>query len=134
MSARIGTLDQGTTVAVLDVPTSQASTDVVARTTRLQIEHVPFAVPGNAHQVFSQFLTDTTDDASKTFGLSGYANSELLPFRACCLSLIKVRSDRGDRYRSASRRQYRLHGFDDCGGLAGLERTASFRYRPRRAL
>lgn len=75
MAVQLTTVDQGTGFAELNIPMSPTSTDVVSRIATLQISHVPFAVASNAHAVFSQFLTDTTDDASKTFGLVGTANS-----------------------------------------------------------
>lgn len=69
-------MDQNQGFAVLNVPMSPARTDVVARTTVLTFQNVPFSVFSGTHQIFSQFLTDATDDTSKTFGLQGSADSE----------------------------------------------------------
>lgn len=73
--AKITTVDQNTGFALLDVPMSPSVTDVVARTILLTFANVPFAVFGNTHQIFSQFLLDTTQGTTKTFGLTGTADS-----------------------------------------------------------
>jgi hypothetical protein len=72
----ITTVNGNTPFALLDVPLLPTTTDVVPRILHLTFSNIPFAVFADQHQTFSQFLTDTTDDAAKTFGLTGQANSE----------------------------------------------------------
>ncbi|KAI5474806.1 pre-rrna processing protein [Pseudohyphozyma bogoriensis] len=60
--------------ASLDVPSSPATTDEVARTVLLQFSDVPFKSTDNS--LFSNFLLSTTDGANQPFGLSGSADSE----------------------------------------------------------
>ena len=75
LATQITTVDQGQGFALISVPQSPVTTNVVARTTVIQFSNIPFAVFDNTHSIFSQFLTDTTDDVSKTFGLTGIADS-----------------------------------------------------------
>jgi hypothetical protein len=81
LASRITTVDQNTGFALLDVPLSPSQTDVVARNTILRFNNVPFAVFGDTHSIFSQFLTDTTVGTTKTFGLTGVADSAQLQLR-----------------------------------------------------
>ncbi|GAA95808.1 hypothetical protein E5Q_02465, partial [Mixia osmundae IAM 14324] len=70
--------DAGTDFALIAVPQIPATTDVVARTLGLAFQNVPFAVDPNysgQHAVFSQFLTDTTDNVNKSFVLHGTADT-----------------------------------------------------------
>lgn len=73
----ITSVDQNTGFALLNVPKNPSVTDVVARTILLTFANVPFAVFDNTHAIFSQFLLDTTQGVSKTFGLTGTADSKL---------------------------------------------------------
>ncbi|BGP00846.1 hypothetical protein RTBOTA2_002159 [Rhodotorula toruloides] len=59
--------------ALLDIPSNPAKTDVVARTIVLAFANVPFASVDN--NLFASFLTQVTDDVSKTFQLHGAADT-----------------------------------------------------------
>ncbi|GAA5969858.1 hypothetical protein JCM21900_004182 [Sporobolomyces salmonicolor] len=59
--------------ALLDVPLNPAKTDVTARTIQLTFANVPFKSVDNSG--FSSFLTQVTDDVSKTFTLHGSADT-----------------------------------------------------------
>ncbi|GAA5951249.1 hypothetical protein JCM3765_002422 [Sporobolomyces pararoseus] len=59
--------------ALLSIPSNPAKTDVTARTILLQFQNVPFKSVNNGG--FSSFLTQVTDDQSKTFTLHGAANT-----------------------------------------------------------
>ncbi|SPO24995.1 probable conserved hypothetical Ustilago-specific protein [Ustilago trichophora] len=67
---------QGQDMAVLDIPLSPSITDVTARILTLMFSNVPFAVYGNQHPRFSQFLADTTANNQVTFNLNGRANTK----------------------------------------------------------
>ncbi|EST10168.1 Protein of unknown function DUF3712 [Kalmanozyma brasiliensis GHG001] len=69
---------QGQDMAVLDIPLSPSITDVTARILTLMFSDVPFAVYGNQHPRFSQFLADTTAGTQVTFNLNGRANTKAL--------------------------------------------------------
>ncbi|GAA5937070.1 uncharacterized protein JCM15063_000146 [Sporobolomyces koalae] len=64
--------DQGD-FALLSIPQNPAKTDVTARTILLQFQNVPFQSVNNG--LFSSFVTQVTDDQSKTFTLHGAANT-----------------------------------------------------------
>ncbi|GAA5914535.1 uncharacterized protein JCM6883_003197 [Sporobolomyces salmoneus] len=59
--------------ALLSIPSNPAKTDVTARTILLQFQNVPFKSVNNGG--FSSFITQVTDDESKTFTLHGAANT-----------------------------------------------------------
>ncbi|GAA6063179.1 hypothetical protein JCM10212_003114 [Sporobolomyces blumeae] len=63
----------GSDFALLSIPKSNTKTDVVARTILLQFQNVPFKSVNNGG--FSSFLTQVTDDVSKTFTLHGSADT-----------------------------------------------------------
>ncbi|EPQ29604.1 uncharacterized protein PFL1_02823 [Pseudozyma flocculosa PF-1] len=63
-------------VAVLDIPLSPSITDVVARILTLMFTNVPFAVYGDQHPAFSQFLADTTAGTQVRFNLNGKADTK----------------------------------------------------------
>lgn len=60
------------------VPLLPSVTDVVTRSLLLTFTNIPFTSLDNG--IFSSFLTATTDDVSKSFGLHGSADSELYHF------------------------------------------------------
>lgn len=62
---------QNTDLAVLNIPTSPATTDVEARILTLAFSHVPFAVYGQSHTQFSQFVADFVKESQITFNLHG---------------------------------------------------------------
>ncbi|KAK0559809.1 hypothetical protein OC844_004162, partial [Tilletia horrida] len=62
---------QGTDISVLNIPRSNAQTDVQARIIHLQFQNVPLAAFSNAHSQFSQFLADTTAQTVVNFDLKG---------------------------------------------------------------
>ncbi|BGP22157.1 pre-rRNA processing protein [Rhodotorula toruloides] len=59
--------------ALLNIPSNPAKTDVTARTIVLAFANVPFASVDN--NLFASFLTQVTDDVSKTFQLHGAADT-----------------------------------------------------------
>ena len=61
--------------ATLDVPLLPSTTDVVARTLLLVFSGIPFQSIDDP--IFSRFLLDTTQGVTKTFTLTGAADSEL---------------------------------------------------------
>ena len=67
---------QGQDFAELVVPQGPASTDVGPRIIHLTFANIPFAVYGNKHEVFSQFLEATTTTSSQTLSLAGAANAQ----------------------------------------------------------
>ena len=66
--------------ASLDVPMSPAKTDVISRRIALNFQNVPFR--SLADNLFSNFLTETTNGESVTLGLTGFANSQSLSSRS----------------------------------------------------
>ena len=55
---------EGQDFAVLDIPKGPATTDVEARVIHLTFNSTPFAVFGDKHAVFQQFLASTTVNAT----------------------------------------------------------------------
>ncbi|KIJ38952.1 hypothetical protein M422DRAFT_258368 [Sphaerobolus stellatus SS14] len=66
----------GESFATLNIPKGPSITDVDSRIIHLSFSNVPFAVAGDKHSVFQQFLTDTTKSKSETFRLAGAANTD----------------------------------------------------------
>ena len=66
----------GESFAELVIPKGPSHTDVETRIIHLTFSDVPFAVFGDKHSNFQQFLAQTTASASETFQLSGAANTD----------------------------------------------------------
>ncbi|KAK0557527.1 hypothetical protein OC844_005558 [Tilletia horrida] len=64
-----------TDVGVLDIPTTQARTDVQSRIISLAYDQIPLVVPGGSHSQFSQFLADATRQDRINFKLHGTATA-----------------------------------------------------------
>ncbi|KAH8119480.1 hypothetical protein DFH11DRAFT_1722990 [Phellopilus nigrolimitatus] len=67
---------QGQSFAQLDIPKGPSTTDVNARIIHLTFNNTPFAVFGDKHDVFQQFLASTTTSANQLFSLAGTANTD----------------------------------------------------------
>lgn len=67
---------QGQDFAVLQIPKGPAMTDVEARIIHLTFSNTPFAVFGDKHTVFQQFLAATTVNANQSLSLAGSANTD----------------------------------------------------------
>ncbi|KAI5120964.1 hypothetical protein M0805_006636 [Coniferiporia weirii] len=67
---------QGQSFAELIIPKGPSTTDVDTRVIHLTFNNTPFAVFGDEHTVFQQFLAATTVSANETFSLSGIANTD----------------------------------------------------------
>ncbi|KAF8891683.1 hypothetical protein BD779DRAFT_1661547 [Infundibulicybe gibba] len=61
---------EGTSFAQLAIPKSPSQTDVENRIIHLTFDHVPFAVFGDQHSVFDQFVAATTVGQEQTLSLS----------------------------------------------------------------
>ncbi len=66
----------GAPFAELVIPKGSASTDVQQRIIHLTFSDVPFAVFGDQHGAFQQFLASTTTSTNQTMGLSGKADTD----------------------------------------------------------
>lgn len=66
----------GQQFAELVVPQGLATTDVGPRIIHLQFANIPFAVFGNEHKVFSDFVAATTTGKEQTLSLTGAANAQ----------------------------------------------------------
>ncbi|KAI9463679.1 hypothetical protein BJY52DRAFT_1404720 [Lactarius psammicola] len=66
----------GAPFAELVIPKGSASTDVQQRIVHLTFSGVPFAVFGDQHGAFQQFLASTTTSTNQTMGLSGKADTD----------------------------------------------------------
>jgi hypothetical protein len=62
-------------MAVLNIPTSPATTNVEARVLTLMFSNVPLAVGGSAHTVFNDFVADFTKNVQVTVDLKGTADA-----------------------------------------------------------
>ena len=67
---------QGQDFAELQVPKGPATTDVQARVIHLTFNKTPFAVFGDKHSAFQQFLAAVTVNANETFSLAESANTD----------------------------------------------------------
>ncbi|EJD03283.1 uncharacterized protein FOMMEDRAFT_168292 [Fomitiporia mediterranea MF3/22] len=67
---------QGQSFAELIIPKGPSTTDVEQRIIHLTFSNIPFAVFGDKHDVFQQFLAATTTSATQTFSLGGIANTD----------------------------------------------------------
>ncbi|KAL5507074.1 hypothetical protein ACEPAH_6530 [Sanghuangporus vaninii] len=67
---------QSQSFAQLIIPKGPSTTDVEARIIHLTFNNIPFAVFGDKHSVFQQFLTSTTTSETQTFSLQGVANTD----------------------------------------------------------
>ena len=76
LEQNITATSQGQSFAELVIPKGPSQTDVNTRIIHLTFSDVPFAVFGDKHSVFEQFLTQTTVSSSETFELSGSANTD----------------------------------------------------------
>ena len=66
----------GAPFAELDIPKGPATTDVQQRIIHITFLDVPFAVFGDQHGVFQQFLASTTTSTTQTMVLSGIVNTD----------------------------------------------------------
>jgi hypothetical protein len=66
----------GVPFAELVIPKGPATTDVQLRVIHLTFTNVPFAVFGDQHSAFQQFLASTTMSTIQTMALSGNANTD----------------------------------------------------------
>ncbi|KAI0268735.1 hypothetical protein BC834DRAFT_651204 [Gloeopeniophorella convolvens] len=66
----------GTPFAELVIPKGLATTDVQERIIHLTFSDVPFAVFGDQHGAFQQFLASTTTATTQSLDLSGRANAD----------------------------------------------------------
>lgn len=66
----------GTTFAQLSLPKAPTSTNVMTRVIHLTFDNVPFAVFGDKHPIFNQFVAATTVGNTQTLHLSGSANAD----------------------------------------------------------
>ncbi|KAL4074292.1 hypothetical protein J3A83DRAFT_4234939 [Scleroderma citrinum] len=64
----------GQSFAELSIPNAPCTTDVQARIIHLTFSNVPFAVFGDKHETFQDFLAATTTGGAQTLALSGAAN------------------------------------------------------------
>ncbi len=67
---------QGQSFAQLIIPEGPTSTDVDIRVIHLTFNSTPFAVFGDKHDVFEQFLASTTTSSNQSFTLEGSANTK----------------------------------------------------------
>ena len=67
---------QGINIGQLAIPKGPTTTDVQDRIIHLGFQNVPFAVFGNTHTNFEQFVETTTTSTSETLHLSGSANAD----------------------------------------------------------
>jgi hypothetical protein len=68
----------GQPFAELAIPKGPSTTDVDTRIIHLTFEDVPFAVFGDQHDAFEQFLASTATSANQSLQLSGAANTDAL--------------------------------------------------------
>ncbi|KAI0305626.1 hypothetical protein B0F90DRAFT_1815219 [Multifurca ochricompacta] len=66
----------GAPFAELVIPKGPATTDVQQRIIHLTFSNVPFALVGDQHGAFQQFLASTTTSTNQTMNLSGKANTD----------------------------------------------------------
>jgi hypothetical protein len=66
----------GKDFAQLIIPKGPSNTDVSNRIIHLTFNNVPFAVFGDAHSTFDEFVAATTMEKSQTLGLAGAANAD----------------------------------------------------------
>ncbi|KAL0956087.1 hypothetical protein HGRIS_002255 [Hohenbuehelia grisea] len=66
----------GQSFAQLALPKAPTKTDVEQRVVHISFDDVPFAVFGNGHGTFNDFVRDTTVGSSVTFSLSGSSNAD----------------------------------------------------------
>lgn len=92
MDEDIGVSYNGDSFAVLSVPHGTVQTDVQDRLIHLTFSNVPFAVNGDKHSVFQDFLASTTLSETQTMGLSGLANTDAST-AAGTISLTKIAFD-----------------------------------------
>lgn len=76
LAQNITTGFQGQSFAELIIPKGPSTTDVDARVIHLTFNNTPFAVFSDKHDVFQQFLAQTTMNANETFSLSGAADTD----------------------------------------------------------
>ncbi|KDQ27871.1 hypothetical protein PLEOSDRAFT_1112748 [Pleurotus ostreatus PC15] len=76
LQQKIGISFNGQSFATLDLPKAPTKTDVKMRVIALTFSDVPFAVDGNRHSVFDDFVAATTVGKSVTMHLSGSSNAE----------------------------------------------------------
>ena len=74
LAQNITTGFNGVNFAELIVPQGPTTTDIAARIIHLTFANIPFAVFGNKHNVFSDFLAATTTGREQTLSLTGAAN------------------------------------------------------------
>ena len=67
---------EGDSFAQLIIPKGPSTTDVETRIIHLTFGDIPFAVFGDKHSVFQQFLAATTRNERQSFTLQGVANTD----------------------------------------------------------
>jgi hypothetical protein len=76
LEQNISVSTDGAPFAELVIPKGPATTDVQRRVVRLTFMDVPFAVFGDQHGAFQQFLASTTISTTQAMALSGNANTD----------------------------------------------------------
>jgi len=112
--------------ALLSIPSNPARTDVTARTILLQFQNVPFQSVNNGG--FSSFITQVTDDVSKTFTLRGAADSKFKlssphSLREQLTHSVCPYSCRWYRCRCSQSGRYRFRRFNFASWIARSQRS-----------